>query len=188
MQSSSNTCDLQDLTNKVINCTSCELHKTRKQAVISRGNSIANIMLIGEAPGYYEDQQGIPFVGKAGKLLDKMLQAIGLNQKDVYITNIIKCRPPSNRDPQNTEINSCGPFLTKQIKIIKPKAILALGRFAGNFLLKKQLSLGAMRNKTHFLDETPLIITYHPAYLLRNPRDKKKALSDLYKFKITKDA
>lgn len=165
----------------VAHCTACVLHKTRTQAVFGVGNQQADLMLIGEAPGFYEDQKGEPFVGRAGQLLNAMLQAIGLDRHTVYIANILKCRPPNNRDPLPEEVNQCTRFLTKQIALIQPKLLLALGRIAAHHLLNTQASLGQMRGKLHSYgtSDTPLIVTYHPAYLLRNPKDKNKAWQDL---------
>ncbi len=171
----------QTLRNAVANCTACGLDKTRTQTVFGVGNVQAELMIIGEAPGFYEDQKGEPFVGKAGQLLNAMLEAIDLDRSQVYIANILKCRPPENRDPELTEVDLCTPFLTKQIALVQPKLLLALGRIAGRFLLRTESSLGQMRGNLHQYgaSNTPLIVTYHPAYLLRNPKDKSKALEDL---------
>jgi uracil-DNA glycosylase family 4 len=175
------TDDLNTLRMVVANCTACGLHKTRTQTVFGVGNCNADLMLIGEAPGFYEDQKGEPFVGRAGQLLNAMLQAIGMNRNTVYIANILKCRPPHNRDPLPEEVSLCTLYLEKQIALIKPKLLLALGRIAAQYLLKTQTPLGQMRGKSYTFGKqnTPLIVTYHPAYLLRNPRDKGKALQDL---------
>lgn len=170
---------LTQLAREVSTCVRCPLHKTRTQTVFSRGNALANLMIIGEAPGFYEDQQGIPFVGKAGKLLNKMLESIGLSTDDVYIANVLKCRPPDNRDPTSEEIKQCCDYLTQQISMVAPKLILAVGRFAGQFLLKAQFSLNKMRNQLHDYQGIPVLVSYHPAYLLRNPADKKNAYNDL---------
>ena len=169
---------LQQLTHAVANCTQCPLHQTRTQTVFARGNPQAKLMIIGEAPGFYEDQQGLPFVGAAGGLLDQMLSCIGLNNEEVYISNVLKCRPPQNRDPQSEEISQCSRYLTQQIDLVKPALILALGRFAAQYLLNTQQSLAHLRNRPHHYQEIPVIVTYHPAYLLRNPTDKKKAYQD----------
>ena len=165
----------------MINCTACGLDKTRTQTVFGVGNRNAELMIIGEAPGFYEDKKGEPFVGRAGQLLNAMLQAIGMERNNVYIANILKCRPPNNRDPLPEEVNLCTAFLTKQIALIQPKLLLAVGRIAGHYLLNTKSSLGQIRGKIHSYGEpkTPLIVTYHPAYLLRNPADKKKAFQDL---------
>lgn len=170
-----------NLKNSVIACTACNLCKSRTQVVFGVGNTQADLMIIGEAPGFYEDKQGEPFVGRAGQLLNAMLKAIGLNRADVYIANILKCRPPENRDPTPEEVSLCTPFLQKQIALINPKLLLAVGRIAAHHLLNTQASLGQMRGKIHHYgpNNTPLIITYHPAYLLRNPSDKGKSFIDL---------
>ncbi|KTC92980.1 MULTISPECIES: uracil-DNA glycosylase [Legionella] len=167
------------LEGEVAACTRCPLHKTRTQTVFSRGNSKARLMIIGEAPGFYEDMQGLPFVGKAGSLLNQMLQSIEMSEDNVYIANVLKCRPPNNRDPAIDEIEQCSSYLTQQIDYIAPSLILALGRFAGQFLLKKTLPLNELRKTVHRYKNTPFLVSYHPAYLLRNPIDKKKAFIDL---------
>lgn len=172
-------CNLDTLAATVSTCTLCPLHKTRTQTVFSKGNPSANLMIIGEAPGIYEDKEGLPFVGKAGKLLDKMLKSINLSEDDAYIANVLKCRPPNNRDPQTEEVSLCSSYLKQQIELIQPKLILALGRFAGQFLLNQPLTLAKMRDHLHEHQSIPVIVTYHPAYLLRNPKDKKKAYLDL---------
>lgn len=165
----------------IANCMTCDLHKTRTQTVYGVGNLNADLMLIGEAPGFYEDQQGEPFVGRAGQLLNAMLQAIGFERNQVFIANILKCRPPENRDPLPEEIACCTPFLEKQINLIQPKLILALGRIAAQFLLDNKISLTQLRGQVYHYGmlKTPLLVTYHPAYLLRNPKDKAKAFLDL---------
>lgn len=168
-----------DLAKEVSACTRCVLHKTRKQTVFSRGSMHAKLMIIGEAPGYYEDQQGMPFVGKAGGLLNRMMHSVDLDENDFYIANVLKCRPPGNRDPQPAEISQCTTYLTRQIELLKPHLILALGRFSGQFLLNKPLALRQLRNTVHYYNNTPFIVSYHPAYLLRNPADKKKTYHDL---------
>ncbi|STX51361.1 C-terminal part of DNA polymerase, bacteriophage-type [Legionella busanensis] len=177
-----NTCSnkLIDLAETVANCTKCPtLYQNRTQTVFSRGNPSAKLMIIGEAPGFNEDKQGLPFVGRAGTLLNQMLNSIGLNEDDVYIANVIKCRPPENRDPRPEEIAQCSGYLIQQIKLVAPKLLLALGRFAGQFLLKELQALNRMRNTVHSYKNIPFIVTYHPAYLLRKPSDKKKAYIDL---------
>jgi len=170
---------LEQLQAKAADCSACPLHSTRTQVAFARGNPKADIMVIGEAPGFYEDKQGAPFVGKAGKLLDKMLHAVGFTQDDVYIANIIKCRPPDNRDPKADEIKQCSDFIAKQIELVQPKLILALGRFAGQYLIEQPLTLAKMRQSKHEYQSIPVLVSYHPAYLLRNPIDKKKAYQDL---------
>ncbi len=178
---SNQTPDLSELRQCVAACTACPLHASRTQTVFGVGNPTAKLMVIGEAPGFHEDQQGEPFVGRAGQLLTAMLNSIGFAREDVYIANILKCRPPENRDPTPAEVASCTPFLNQQIALIKPRLLLAVGRIAAHYLLDTKKSLESMRGQLHALGETsaPLIVTYHPAYLLRNPGDKKKAYSDL---------
>lgn len=180
-----NACEkkLNQLALQVASCTNCTLHKTRSQTVFSRGNYEAKLMIIGEAPGFYEDQKGLPFVGKAGALLDQMLKSIGLSDQDVYIANVLKCRPPDNRDPAAEEIQACSNYLSQQVAIVEPHLILALGRYAGQFLSGSLSPLHQLRSGIHDYQDTPFIVTYHPAYLLRNPKDKKKAYSDLQRVK-----
>ncbi|MGM0596692.1 MAG: uracil-DNA glycosylase [Myxococcota bacterium] len=161
------------------NCQKCRLAETRQNLVFGEGDSDARLMLIGEGPGANEDRTGIPFVGKAGKLLDKMIIAMGLDRKQIFIANIVKCRPPGNRDPLLDEVEQCIPALKKQIEIIKPEVILALGRVAAQTLLASNSSLGTMRLKWHTYQGIPLLPTYHPAYLLRNPAAKRKSWQDL---------
>ena len=175
--------DWTSLEHKVKTCTLCDLHKTRKNVVFGVGNKDADLLIIGEAPGATEDAQGKPFVGRAGMLLDAMLLAIGLHRDDVFIANILKCRPPNNRDPSPHEVKLCTPYLKQQIALIKPKVILAVGRIAAHFLLNTDQSIGKLRGKVyHYGDQQiPLIVTYHPAYLLRSPREKSKAYEDLLK-------
>ncbi|HTX24395.1 MAG TPA: uracil-DNA glycosylase [Steroidobacteraceae bacterium] len=163
-------------------CTRCALHRTRTQGVLGVGDIHAQWLVIGEAPGAEEDRLGEPFVGRAGQLLDAMLRAIGLTRgRSVYIANILKSRPPGNRDPKPEEVASCLPYLTRQIELIRPVLILAVGRIAAQNLLGSDLSLGRLRGRVHHFGElnTPLIVTYHPAYLLRTPGDKRKAWEDL---------
>jgi len=164
----------------VSGCTKCGLHKTRTQTVFGVGDEKADWMLIGEAPGAEEDRLGDPFVGQAGKLLDNMLAAIGLSrQANVYIANVLKCRPPGNRNPTPEEVEKCTPHLLKQIELIKPKLILAMGRFAAQTLLDSDASIASLRGRVHRYAGVPLIVTYHPAYLLRTLEDKAKAWEDL---------
>jgi len=173
--------DWDSLREQVLTCTQCELHKTRTQAVFGVGNPHAELLIIGEAPGADEDRQGEPFVGRAGQLLNEMLPAIGLKRSDVYIANILKCRPPNNRDPKPEEAAACVGYLQQQIALIKPKLILALGRIAAQRLLKTDTPLARLRHTVHAMPVTqiPFIVTYHPAYLLRSPADKRKAWQDL---------
>lgn len=162
-------------------CTKCALHTTRTQTVFGVGRRNADLLVIGEAPGADEDQQGEPFVGRAGQLLNAMLRAIGLPRSDVYIANILKCRPPGNRDPQPDEARTCTPYLARQIALVKPRAILAVGRIAAQWLLQTDSPIGRLRGRVVPYGEagTPLVITYHPAYLLRSPLAKATAWTDL---------
>jgi uracil-DNA glycosylase len=182
-EKSADQTSLAKLSAEVSTCTRCPLSQTRTQTVFARGNPNAKLMIIGEAPGFYEDKQGLPFVGKAGGLLNRMLKSIGFSEDDVYIANVIKCRPPNNRDPMPEEIGQCCDYLAQQIKIVAPKLILAVGRFAGQFLLKGTYPLSKMRGKVHEYQGTAVLVSYHPAYLLRNPKDKKNAYKDLMSVK-----
>lgn len=159
---------LEELAEEVKNCQKCSLFKSRTQVVFGIGSAQADLMFVGEAPGYYEDVQGEPFVGPAGKLLDKMIERIGLNRSQVYIANVIKCRPPNNRDPLPLEVETCFPYLQKQIEIIKPKVICALGNHAARTLLKRNISISRERGKKIEAGEYYLFLTYHPAAILRN--------------------
>ena len=161
-------------------CTACGLHKTRAQTVFGVGDENADWLVVGEAPGAEEDQTGEPFVGQAGKLLDAMLSAIDLRRSvNVYIANVLKCRPPGNRNPEPAEVAQCAPHLRRQIELIRPKLILAMGRFAVQTLLATDASIASLRGKVHAYHGVPLIVTYHPAYLLRTLPDKAKAWQDL---------
>ena len=161
-------------------CTACGLHKSRTQTVFGVGDEQADWMLIGEAPGAEEDRLGEPFVGQAGRLLDNMLAAIGLGRgENVYIANVLKCRPPGNRNPEPGEVEKCSPHLRAQIGLIAPKLIIAMGRFAAQTLLDTDASIASLRGRVHAYAGVPLIVTYHPAYLLRNLPDKAKAWEDL---------
>lgn len=163
-------------------CTRCRLHKQgRKQIVFGVGNPHADLMFVGEAPGADEDEQGIPFVGRAGQLLTNMIKAMGLGREDVYIANVIKCRPPGNRTPEREECETCSPFLLRQIDVVRPKIIVALGAVAAKSLLQINDSMANLRGRTYDFRNTKLIVTYHPAYLLRDPRQKKEAWKDLQK-------
>ena len=164
---------------EVAHCTKCGLCETRTQPVFGSGNKNADWMIIGEAPGQSEDQQGLPFVGKAGQLLTEMLRAIGLDREEVFITNIVKCRPPANRDPKPIEIETCKPYLMRQLALIRPKIIVVLGRVAAQALLNTDEPIGKLRGKIHALNDTPVVVVYHPAYLLRSLLDKRKAWADL---------
>ncbi len=171
----------EDLRTCVNQCQLCPLHQSRKHAVFGVGNPQADLVVIGEAPGANEDRQGEPFVGRAGKLLNLMLAAIGLSREEIFICNVLKCRPPNNRDPSKQEVESCTPYLEQQLLHIKPKLLLAVGRIAAHYLLGIEQRLGALRGKQWKFGTSniPLIVTYHPAYLLRSPRDKRKAFQDL---------
>jgi uracil-DNA glycosylase family 4 len=164
----------------VSSCTKCGLHKTRTQTVFGVGDENADWLLVGEAPGAEEDRLGDPFVGQAGRLLDSMLAAIGLDRaRNVYIANVLKCRPPGNRNPEPQEVAQCTPHLTRQIELIQPKLIVAMGRFAAQTLLATDASIASLRGRVHQYAGVPLIVTYHPAYLLRTLPDKAKAWQDL---------
>ena len=168
------------LTDAVAHCTACKLHASRTQGVLGVGDQQADWLVIGEAPGAEEDAQGEPFVGQAGKLLDAMLAAIGLKRGDnVYITNVLKSRPPDNRNPEPDEVAACRPYLLAQIELIRPKIILALGRVAAQSLLETDEAVGHLRGRAHQFQGVPLVVTYHPVYLLRNLPDKAKAWEDL---------
>jgi len=171
----------RELEEQVAHCSRCELYKTRTQAVFGVGNRRAGLMIIGEAPGAEEDRQGEPFVGRAGKLLNAMLAAIGFAREDVYIANILKSRPPKNRDPRPEEVAACAPYLKQQIELVAPRLILALGRVAAQNLLKVDTPIGRMRGRMYEYPEprVPVVVTYHPAYLLRSPREKRKSWQDL---------
>ena len=177
---------LDELQKAVSSCTKCSLCKTRTQTVFGSGNTKAVIMFIGEAPGADEDAQGLPFVGRAGQLLTKMIEeprSLGLPRSEVYIANILKCRPPENRKPQSQEITQCEPYLIAQIENIKPRIICTLGATAANTLLNNTLSMGAMRGQTYDYHGTPLLVTYHPAALLRNPNWKQPAWEDMLRLR-----
>ncbi len=161
-------------------CTACGLHKGRTQTVFGVGDEDADWLLVGEAPGAEEDRLGEPFVGQAGRLLDNMLAAIDLKRgANVYIANVLKCRPPGNRNPEPEEVAKCTPHLLRQIELIKPKLIVAMGRFAAQTLLNTGATIASLRGRLHSYAGVPLIVTYHPAYLLRNLPDKSKAWADL---------
>jgi len=171
--------DWSTLRDTVAACTRCKLHESRTQTVFGVGDPSADWMIIGEAPGAEEDRRGEPFVGRAGKLLDEMLQAVGKGRDSVFIANILKCRPPNNRDPEPAESAECRGYLERQIELVQPKIILAVGRIAAHLLLETDTPVGRLRGTTHYLDKTPLVVTYHPAYLLRSPSQKRKSWDDL---------
>jgi uracil-DNA glycosylase len=172
----------ESLRSEVLACTKCSLHSSRTQGVFGVGSREAQWLVVGEAPGAEEDRRGEPFVGRAGHLLDAMLKAIGLSRgSNVYIANVLKSRPPGNRDPKPEEVAACLPYLMRQIELLRPRVMLAVGRIAAQNLLSTDAPLGRLRGKVHHFGElnTPLIVTYHPAYLLRTPSDKRKAWEDL---------
>ena len=170
-----------ELRARVAACTRCALCNTRTQTVFGVGNQEAEWLVVGEAPGAEEDRRGEPFVGRAGQLLNSMLRAIGLAREQVYIANVLKCRPPGNRDPSAAEAAECLPYLEQQIALLKPKVMLAVGRIAAQNLLRTEVTLGRLRQQVHRFgaSQVPLVVTYHPAYLLRNLPDKRKAWIDL---------
>jgi uracil-DNA glycosylase family 4 len=171
--------DLESFYQRIKNCKECHLHKYRTNLVFGMGNPQAKIMFVGEAPGREEDLQGKPFVGRAGQLLDKILQAIDFKREEVYIGNVLKCRPPENRDPLPEEVEKCEPYLLKQIEIIKPKIICALGRISAQVLLKTKLPLNQLRGKFHDYHGIRFLVTYHPAALLRYPQYKRQTWEDV---------
>jgi DNA polymerase len=172
----------------VADCTACALCKTRKQTVFGVGFQSARWMLVGEAPGAEEDQRGEPFVGQAGRLLDNMLAATGLtrageSERSVYIANVLKCRPPGNRNPEPAEVALCEPFLLRQLQLVQPRVVVVMGRFAAQSLLRTDATIASLRGRVHYIDvgatRVPIVVTYHPAYLLRNLADKAKSWADL---------
>ena len=173
--------DWSELQEAVRTCTRCALHRGRTQTVFGVGSQTADLLVIGEAPGAEEDRQGEPFVGRAGRLLNAMLAAIHLAREDVYIANILKCRPPNNRDPKSDEAATCTPYLQRQIDLLQPRVILALGRVAAQWLLQSDAPIGRLRGRTFEFGAgaTPLVVSYHPAYLLRSPLAKSKSWEDL---------
>ncbi|MEE9180983.1 MAG: uracil-DNA glycosylase [candidate division NC10 bacterium] len=175
----SGTLSLEEVRQVLGECTRCKLHPHRTQIVFGVGHPRADLVFVGEAPGADEDAQGEPFVGRAGQLLTRMIEAMGLKRQDVYICNVLKCRPPSNRTPESDEIASCEPFLIAQLKAITPKLICALGGVAVSALLKTKTPLSKLRGRFHDYQGIPLLVTYHPAYLLRNPNEKKSSWQDL---------
>jgi len=173
--------NLDHLSRQVEACNLCELHKFRTKTVFGIGNKNADWLIIGEAPGADEDLRGEPFVGRAGKLLNAMLLSMGLQRREVFIANILKCRPPKNRDPKSEEVKVCENYLRQQIELIKPRIILALGRIAAQNLLKSSTPIGKMRGNSYLYPDSdlPVVVTYHPAYLLRSPSEKRKVWKDL---------
>ncbi len=183
VEESNNYNSLTDFENAISNCQKCSLGKSRDKFVFGSGNSNADVMIIGEAPGADEDKQGKPFVGRAGKLLTDILKAINFERDEVFIANILKCRPPSNRNPLPEEMNECTPYLYKQIEMIKPKVILCLGLVAAHYLIDDKLSLTKMRGNTYEIKGVKTMVTYHPAALLRNPNWKRGCWNDVQQFK-----
>ncbi|MBT5031529.1 MAG: uracil-DNA glycosylase [Proteobacteria bacterium] len=180
---------LNKLNSEVLACQRCQLCETRNNAVPGVGNPKARWMFVGEAPGAEEDRRGEPFVGRAGQLLDNIIRALGVDRKDVYIANVLKCRPPNNRDPQTTEVEKCRAYLYRQIELIRPEVVIALGAFAARELLQKELPIGKLRGQVHQLSDNlsnsssksgiPCVATYHPAYLLRDPGQKHQVWKDM---------
>jgi len=171
--------DWQELEAAVKDCCRCPLHETRTQTVFGVGDRTAQWMFIGEAPGEQEDLKGEPFVGRAGQLLDEMIKAIGLAREEVYIANVLKCRPPNNRDPAPVEATACESYLLSQVALVKPAIIVAVGRIAAQHLLKTTVAIGKLRGIVHDYRSIPLVVTYHPAYLLRSQTEKRRAWDDL---------
>ncbi len=172
--------ELLALRQKALQCTLCqELASTRKSVVFGAGSIKAKLMFVGEAPGRDEDEQGLPFVGRAGQLLTKIIESIGLTRQQVFIANVLKCRPPQNRPPLPDEILNCQPFLMGQIELIQPRVICALGAFAAKTLLKSELTISQLRGRFYDLKGTKVLCTFHPAYLLRNPAEKRKVWEDM---------
>jgi DNA polymerase len=178
---------LSGLQKEICECLKCPLGQTRTKFVFGVGNPKAKVMFVGEAPGADEDKQGEPFVGRAGQLLNKIIEAVGMKREDVYICNILKCRPPNNREPLPSEMELCTPYLSKQIELVKPQFIICLGRTSAQWLLQTQESLTALRGKFHDYHGTKLVVTYHPAALLRNPNWKRPAWDDMKMFKKSYD-
>ena len=170
---------LQAIRDDIGDCTRCALHKGRTRLVFGDGSPNARLLFVGEGPGADEDAQGVPFVGRAGQLLNNMISAMGLKREEVYIANVVKCRPPGNRTPEPDEANTCSPFLFGQIDVIRPQVIVALGATASTYLLGQRQPLAGLRGRVHTFRGSKLIVTYHPAFLLRDPRQKKEAWADL---------
>ena len=170
---------LQAIREEIGDCTRCALHTGRHKIVFADGSPTARLMFVGEGPGADEDAQGLPFVGRAGQLLNNMIAAMGLKREECYIANVVKCRPPGNRTPEPDEANTCSPFLFKQIDVVRPQVLVALGATAATYLLGMRQPLAALRGRIHAFRGTSLIVTYHPAFLLRDPRQKKEAWADL---------
>jgi DNA polymerase len=178
---------LKKIEGTVSKCRKCGLSKTRNKTVFGAGSTRPPVLFIGEAPGAEEDRQGLPFVGRAGQLLTKMLECVGFRREDVYITNVLKCRPPGNRDPHPGEVECCEPYLLEQLALLKPRLICALGRHAAQTLLKTDTGINKLRGTFHEYHGVRILPTFHPAYLLRNPADKRKAWDDLKKVRAFVD-
>jgi len=176
--------DLSSVRQVAESCIRCTLHSTRRTVVFSDGPDRARVMCVGEAPGAREDETGVPFVGRAGQLLDRLLLSVGLAREEVYICNVLKCRPPGNRNPQPDEIEQCSPFLRRQVALVKPEVVIAFGAFAAQTLLGVRASLGSMRGQIHAYEGVPLIATYHPAALLRNPHWTRPSWEDLQQARL----
>jgi len=170
---------LRAIQEEIGDCTRCALHAGRNKIVFADGSPTARLMFVGEGPGADEDAQGLPFVGRAGQLLNNMITAMGLKREDVYIANVVKCRPPANRTPEPEEAHTCSPFLFRQIDVVRPEVLVALGATAATYLLGQKQPLAGLRGRVLSVRGTRLIVTYHPAYLLRDPRQKKEAWADL---------
>jgi uracil-DNA glycosylase len=169
---------LEELAKQASGCTRCGLSERRGSVVFGDGTGTSGLMLIGEGPGRYEDESGIPFVGKAGKLLDRITAAVGFHRSELYITNIVKCRPPGNRDPRPEEVLACRPYLNRQVEALTPRLVVAVGRPSAQSLLRTELPLSRLRGRVHSLGGIPVVVTYHPAYLLRSPAQKVRAWED----------
>ncbi len=170
---------LAAIVEEIGDCKRCQLHKERHSIVFAQGDPNARLLFVGEGPGADEDEQGLPFVGRAGQLLNNMISAMGLEREQTYICNVVKCRPPGNRTPEPDEANTCLPFLFRQIDVVRPQVIVALGATAATYLLGQRQPLAGLRGRIHAFRGSSLIVTYHPAYLLRDPRQKKEAWADL---------
>ena len=179
---------LETIQAEVAACQACSLHETRTNTVFGAGNAGASLVFIGEAPGADEDRQGQPFVGRSGQLLGKIIEAIGFTRDDVFICNILKCRPPNNRDPQREEVTACESYLKRQLAVLRPRVICCLGRVAAQTLLGTEASLGKLRKSVHFYEGIPVMATYHPAALLRNPDWKRHTWEDVRKMRALHDA
>jgi DNA polymerase len=179
--------NMEDIRIAVEKCQSCSLHESRTNVVFGAGNEEARLVFVGEAPGADEDRQGQPFVGRAGQKLTQIIEAIGLSRSEVYITNVLKCRPPGNRNPLPEEVRACEPYLVEQLKLIKPKVICALGTFAAQTLLRSDRRISSLRGRFHTYQGIKLMPTYHPAFLLRNPRSKRDVWNDVQRVRAEYD-